>query len=179
MLNEMLKVFRGGAVVLAALTAIPAFAHVLELPGKRQLNREEYRAVQRIYYPGFTLAGLGEGIAPLWTTILLGLTLKQRARAWPPAVALLGFLSMQVVYWRVTHPVNQYWLEGQQLGQVGTGFFALNPAQLTPQVHAAGEEVDWTTLRDRWEYSHVVRAGCALLSLLALSYGLAQRERCR
>ena len=42
-------------VVLVAIAM--ALAHALELPGKLQLNKETYIAVQPIYYPGFFLRG--------------------------------------------------------------------------------------------------------------------------
>jgi len=35
------------------------------------------------------------------------------------------------------------------------------------------ECLDWTALRDRWEYSHVVRAGLGLLSLTLLATAVA------
>ena len=38
-----------------------SLAHVLELPGKLRLDEATYKAVQAIYYPGFTIAGfIGE-----------------------------------------------------------------------------------------------------------------------
>jgi hypothetical protein len=40
-------------VMLAAITMALSLAHALELPGKLRLNREQYLAVQTIYYPGF------------------------------------------------------------------------------------------------------------------------------
>jgi hypothetical protein len=71
-------------------------------------------------------------------------------------------IGMQAVYWLVTHPVNNFWLEDEKLSGLGARFFSfgLNKAQTRPS--------DWTELRDRWEYSHVARAGYALLSLILL-----------
>jgi hypothetical protein len=48
------------AVILVAVTMALALAHALELPGKRRLAKEPYLAVQTIYYPGFTIGGIGE-----------------------------------------------------------------------------------------------------------------------
>jgi hypothetical protein len=48
------------AVILAAVTMSLALAHALELPGKLRLSKEHYLAVQAIYYPGFTIAGIAE-----------------------------------------------------------------------------------------------------------------------
>jgi hypothetical protein len=48
------------AVILAAVTMSLALAHALELTGKLRLSKEHYLAVQAIYYPGFTIAGIAE-----------------------------------------------------------------------------------------------------------------------
>jgi len=37
------------------------------------------------------------------------------------------------------------------------------------QGRGAGAVTDWTALRDRWEYGHVVRAGLALLGFICLA----------
>jgi hypothetical protein len=51
-----------------------SLAHALELPGKRRLTREQYLAVQRIYYPGFTSGGAAE---PLSIVLLVALLVLQ------------------------------------------------------------------------------------------------------
>jgi hypothetical protein len=58
--------------------------------------------------------------------------------------------------------VNKFWLEDEKLSGLGAGFFSfeMNKAQTRPS--------DWIELRNRWEYSHVARAGFTLLSLIAL-----------
>jgi hypothetical protein len=45
------------AIMLTAVTMGLALAHALELPGKLRLSKEQYLAVQPIYYPGFTIGG--------------------------------------------------------------------------------------------------------------------------
>jgi hypothetical protein len=75
---------------------------------------------------------------------------------------------MQAVYWIVTHPVNQYWLKGQALGSLGSGFFSFASRR-----RGVSRAMDWTELRDRWEYSHVVRAGLAVISLIALAIAIS------
>lgn len=69
---------------------------------------------------------------------------------------------MQAVYWLFTHSLNKFWVEGEKLSSVGSGFFSFGTKkeQLRP--------VNWTALRNRWEYSHVARAGFAFVSLAAL-----------
>jgi hypothetical protein len=45
------------AIMLTAVTMGLALAHAPELPGKLRLSKEQYLAVQPIYYPGFTIGG--------------------------------------------------------------------------------------------------------------------------
>jgi hypothetical protein len=43
------------------------------------------------------------------------LTPSGSADFWWTLVALLGLIGMQAVYWLLTHPVNKFWLEGENL----------------------------------------------------------------
>jgi hypothetical protein len=157
----MRDVLQALSVILVVLAMVPALAHALELPGKLRLDRDAYFAVQPIYYPGFTIAGISEPIAIVFTLVLLALTPRAGAQFWLTLAALAGLIGMHAVYWLVTHPVNNFWLRGEKLAGLGAGFFWL----------ASGNRqgaADWTALRDRWEYSHVARAGLALLSFILL-----------
>lgn len=73
---------------------------------------------------------------------------------------------MQAVYWLFTHPVNKFWVEGENLDRFSSGFFSFGTSSSQPENET--RPPDWTALRDRWEYSHVARLGFALLSLIAL-----------
>jgi hypothetical protein len=160
------------STLLVAVALAPALAHALELPGKMRLDREHYLAVQTIYYPGFTIAGgIGEAGGLIVTLVLLFLTPLGAVAFWLTLVALVSLIGMQVVYWIFTHPVNKYWLQGEPLKGLGTAFFAFDPANRSQPQTEGGPE-GWTALRDRWEYSHVVRAGFALVSLIALLIAL-------
>jgi len=135
----MFSAFQVLTVILVAVAMALSLAHALELPGKMRLDKETYYAMQRIYYPGFTIGGgIGEAGGTISTIILLILTPLGSTDFWLTLVALLGLIGMQAVYWLFTHPVNE------------------------------SRPPDWTELRDRWEYSHVARAGFALLGLIAL-----------
>jgi hypothetical protein len=141
-------------VVLTALAAALSLAHALELPGKMRLSRDAYVAVQRIYYPGFTIGGgIGEPGSTIATLTLLFLTPAGTAEFWLTLGALLGLIGMQAVYWRVTHPVNKVWVEGRSLGAGSSAFFSFAAGS-----RGEREMPDWTRLRDRWELSHVARA---------------------
>ena len=56
--------------------------------------------------------------------------------------------------------MNKAWLKDETLHGAGAAFFAAG---------GAGREGDWTTLRDRWEMSHVARAACGFVALFALA----------
>ena len=75
----MLQALQVLTILLTAIVLTTALAHALELPGKLRLSKEQYLAVQRIYYPGFTIAGAAE---PLAIVAALALTI-----ATPPGSA--------------------------------------------------------------------------------------------
>jgi hypothetical protein len=154
------------AVVLAALTLVPALAHALELPEKMRLAKEAYFAAQTIYYPGFTVAGIAEPLGMIATFGLLVFTPVGSAAFWLTFVALLCLVGTQAVYWLFTHPVNKVWLQGEKLSGAGAGFFSLASTDI------AGTE-DWQHLRDRREYSHVARACLTAISFVALVVALS------
>jgi hypothetical protein len=163
----MLGVLQAIALILVGVALVPALAHVLELPGKKRLSEDAYFAVQTIYYPGFTVAGIAEPLSLIATITLLCFTPAGGVDFWLTLVAVVGLLGMQVVYWLITHPVNRYWIQGQRLGSLGAGFFSLAPTK-RPGGQSETHSVSWIVLRDRWEYSHLVRALLVLASLVAL-----------
>jgi hypothetical protein len=162
--------FRFMQVVTLALVAAAlafALAHAAEFPGKLRLDEATYRAVQRIYYPGFTVGGAAEPLAILALVVLLVLTPRTTSAFGWTAAALVAVIGMQAVYWLMTHPVNAVWLQGQELrGGAGT-FFGLGAGQ---------ESADWTKLRDRWEYSHVIRAVLGLIGFVCLAVSATSRS---
>lgn len=169
----MLQVFQVLTLVLVALAAALALAHALELPGKMRLSKDEYFAVQPIYYPGFTIGGgIGEAGGTISAIVLLLLTPSGSTDFWLALVALLGLLGMQAAYWILTHPVNGFWLEGERLGALGSGFFSFGSERGSGR-RGETRPVAWTDLRDRWEYSHVVRAALSAVSFFALVIAIA------
>jgi hypothetical protein len=153
-------------LVLIAVGMGLSLAHALELPGKLRLPRETYFAVQTIYYPGFTIGGaFGEFGAILATLALLIVIPFGDATFWLTLAALVSLLLMHAVFWLVNQPVNKIWLEQQKLGAAGTAFFAAG--------ESARRDEDWTSLRARWEYGHVMRAVLALAALIAMAIAVA------
>lgn len=159
----MLTLLQIVTLLLVIIALALSLAHALAFPGKRRLNKQAYYATQQIYYPGFTIGGIGEAAGTLAAIVLLVLTPRASSAFWLTLVALLGLIAMEAAYRFVTHPVNRFWVEGVQLGEAGSGFFAFG-------TQGNGKEAgqDWTELRDRWEYSHVARAICASVSFVAL-----------
>jgi hypothetical protein len=154
------------SVVFIGLALAPAIAHAFEYPGKKRLGKEGYIAVQGIYYPGFTLLGMSEPAGLIAVVVLLLFTPAETAPFWLTLIALIGLLGMQVVYWAYTHPTNKFWLQmaGAAPGNLGSGFFAFDPARQ----RTTWMSEDWRRLRDRWEYSHIARAGLAFVSFFSL-----------
>jgi len=106
-------------VMLAAVTMALSLAHALELPGKLRLNKEQYLAVQAIYYPGFTLGGIAEFASVAAAVTLLILPPRNSPQFWLISAAL----AVQVIFWTMTQPVNKYWLQNTELSRVATRFF--------------------------------------------------------
>ncbi|KRW96836.1 hypothetical protein [Paracoccus sp. MKU1] len=147
------------AVLLVAVTMGLALAHALEFPGKLRLDEQTYRAVQAIYYPGFTIGGLiGELGALLLLPVLLFLQPIGGDRFWWTAAALACLAAGHAVYWLVTHPVNAVWLQDTDISGPGAAFFSIY----------AGREADWQHLRNLWEYSHIARAVLGMVALTAM-----------
>jgi Domain of unknown function (DUF1772) len=151
-------------VMLAAVTMALSLAHALELPGKLRLNKEQYLAVQAIYYPGFTLGGIAEFVSIIAAVILLILTPRNSLQFWLISAALAALVAVRVIFWTMTQPVNKYWLQNTELSRVATHFFETGSAAATG---------DWTVMRDRWERSHVLRAIASVIAVLLLTTAVA------
>lgn len=159
-------------VILVAGAMAMALSHALELPGKLRLGRQEYFVVQRIYYPGFTVGGGIAEVGGILATSALMLASSGPLQAWLIAGALAALLVMQLVFWLMTQPVNKHWLRDVELNAPAKRFFATegsDGATLPPTK-------EWTTLRDRWELSHVLRAALAMLSLILLTTAIAIQD---
>ncbi len=157
---------RAFALLLTIATLVPAAAHALELPGKMRLPKQAYLTVQPIYYPGFTIAGWTEPLAIAVVLALCLVTSASNPTFWPTAIALAALAGMHAVYWLFTHPTNAVWLRRESLGAAAGRFFGAAAPESAAEAH-------WTRLRDRWEYSHVARAGLAAASCIALVVALA------
>jgi hypothetical protein len=152
------------ALVLVVVTLSLSLAHALEWPGKMRLGREQYLAVQPIYYPGFTFAGVCEPAAVLALIALLILTPGGTPAFWLVAGALAAAGLVHALYWILTAPVNRVWMQEQSLPASAQKFFGTG--------ESAQEQQDWKTLRNRWERSHFYRAIAATCAFLLLALAI-------
>jgi hypothetical protein len=139
------------SLLFAALALAPAMAHLLELPNKISLHREDYLTVQQIYRGwnllGFVVAGA------LFSTLALTITVRQERKAFIFAlIAFLCIVGTQVVFWTYTYPANQ----------------ATDNWTTLPE--------NWTELRRQWEYSHATSAVLNLVALIGLILSVLARD---
>ena len=157
-------------VFLVAVAMALSLAHALEYPGKMRLSKEAYLTTQSIYYPGFTIGGLGEALSLAATLILLVRLPYGSEPFWWTLVAFLSLVAMHGIFWMVTQPVNRRWVTRLSLGGSARRLFAVQPASLPATV-------EWEQLRDRWEYSHIVRAIFAAIGLISVTAAVALHRR--
>ena len=142
------------SLLFAALALAPALAHLLELPNKIGLSRDDYLTVQQIYRGwallGFVVAGA------LLSTLVLTIMLRNRPKVFAlTLVAFVCILGTQVVFWTFTFPANQQ-----------TSNWTVLPE-------------NWMALRTQWEYSHAASAVLNLVALMALIASVLSREEAR
>lgn len=133
------------ALLASALVLAPALAHVMELPNKIDLSREEYFTVQKAYRGWSQIAWvLIVQVAALVTATIL--ERSDRRTMLLVVLALACVAAAQGVFWTFTYPAN-----------VATANWTVMPD-------------DWQRLRVRWEFSH---AAGALLQLLGFCFLVA------
>ena len=159
-------------MLLVAVAMSMALAHALEFPGKLRLDRQTYLAVQTIYYPGFTIGGVGEVLAVI-ATLALMLTVRHDSFAfWWCFCAFAALLVMHLVFWFITQPTNRYWMKEVRLNKTSAAFFNVESENRVDS--PTPSTADWKELRDRWEYSHVVRAALSMIALVTLTVAVAR-----
>ncbi|MCC6778374.1 MAG: DUF1772 domain-containing protein [Hyphomicrobiales bacterium] len=139
------------ALLATALAMGAALAHLLELPNKIDLTRDQYFLVQQVYRGWAMLAVL------LLIQLVAMLVLAALARRAPRVlratlVAILCLVLAQAMFWAFTFPAN-----------VATDNWTTIPD-------------DWEALRRQWEYSHAVGAVFQILAMSALIVAALARE---
>ena len=139
----MINALRALSFLFCALALAPAMAHLLELPNKMGLSRDEYLVVQQIYR-GWALLGVVVYGALLSTLALAIAARKEAGELAPALIAFLCLAGTQVIFWTFTYPANQQ-----------TANWTILPEH-------------WSTLRMQWEYSHAASAALNLAALVAM-----------
>ena len=142
-MSKWLKIIYFLSLLFVALALAPAMAHLLELPNKINLSREDYLKVQQIYR-GWALLGFVV-VGALLSTLVLTITVRHERKAF--ILALIAFFCIagtQVIFWTYTYPSNQ----------------ATNNWTMLPE--------NWAELRRQWEYSHATSAVLNLVALVML-----------
>ncbi|WP_136413992.1 DUF1772 domain-containing protein [Herbaspirillum sp. ST 5-3] len=137
----MTKALQLLAILLTAIAMVAGWAHLLALPNKIGLDRDDYLIVQQIYR-GWALLGIVVICALLTTAALAVLQRGSGAAFYFTLGATLCIALSLVVFFSFTFPANQ----------------ATQNWTVLPQ--------GWEALRRRGEYSH---AAGAILSFIALA----------
>ena len=167
----MLALKVSAEVFVAAAMAL-SLAYALEYPGKMQLDRSTYVAVQRIYYPAFSLGrGISEGLAIVLTFILLLVTPGGTERFNWTAAAFSSLLAMQAVYWTITYPVENFWIEQSEFGRASRRYYGLSA--IAQAVALREFENLWPALQQRWEISQIARAFFGFVSVVTTAVAVA------
>ncbi|HZN27461.1 MAG TPA: DUF1772 domain-containing protein [Burkholderiales bacterium] len=140
------------SLLFAALALAPALAHLLELPNKIGLSRDDYLTVQQIYR-GWAVLGFVVAGALLSTLVLTIMVRKRRREFVPTLIAFLCIVGTQVVFWTFTFPANQQ-----------TANWTMLPD-------------NWMALRAQWEYSHAASALLNLIAVIALIFSVTARSK--
>ena len=150
--SSYLAAARFFSLFFAALALGPALAHLLELPSKIGLSREDYLTVQQIYR-GWALLGIVV-IGALATSLAHAWLVRKRRRAFVPAALAFACLAgTQVVFWSFTYPTNRL-----------TENWTMLPG-------------NWEALRTQWEYSHAASALLNIAALVLLILSVLAREK--
>lgn len=93
-------------------------AHLLELPNKIHLSRDDYLIVQQIYR-GWNMLGIVV-LGALFSTLALTITMRHERKAFIFAlVAFLCIAGTQIVFWIYTYPANQATNNWTTLPEIG------------------------------------------------------------
>jgi hypothetical protein len=150
--NARLNAIHFLSLAFVAICLGPALAHLLALPNKIALGRDDYFTVQQIYR-GWALLGIAVVGALLSTTALAWMARRQPSILYWVLTGLVCLVLAQAMFWIFTFPANT----------------ATNNWTVAPE--------NWAALRVRWEYSHAVGAVLTLGALAALILALMARRR--
>jgi hypothetical protein len=137
-----LRIVEFAAILLTALSLVPAGAHLAALPNKIALDQDAYFVVQGIYR-GWALFGFVL-ISAILANLVLAFMLRGGAGYLPALVAFLLMTATLAVFFIWTFPANQ----------------ATDNWTVAPE--------NWQALKAQWEYSHAANAVITFLALCSL-----------
>ncbi|MDW7772307.1 MAG: hypothetical protein SCH71_05380 [Desulfobulbaceae bacterium] len=147
----MIRILHFIAILLTAVAMAAGWAHLLELPNKMGLSREEYLIVQQIYR-GWALLGIVVVGALISTAVLAVLQLRNRVPCYSALTAALCIALSLIIFFSFTFPAN-----------IETQNWTMLPEE-------------WEALRRQWEYSHAAAAILYFAALAALTFSVVFRR---
>ncbi|MFD1675317.1 DUF1772 domain-containing protein [Alicyclobacillus fodiniaquatilis] len=143
-------------ILCASLTLGLTLTHVLEIPGKRQLNGAEWLTVQRTFYGGFAIVGaICEILGLIICVVSVLLIIKHRRALIVYLTASLCFLGTLLSYWFGNRPIN-------------AKVASWTPATLPP---------DWATYRNHWDDAHAISAVFSAIAFVVLLVYVIYQKR--
>ena len=138
-------------LLLAALDTGLAFAHALEMIPKMEYEASQYLLLHRTLYWGFGTIGAFIDVAVLPLTIGLAYKRRHDPASFRPALFAAVCYVLAFVLW--------------------VAF--VNPANTQMKAWSLDSPPEnWTTVRDRWEYTHLARFAIQLTGLSALTIAM-------
>jgi hypothetical protein len=142
-----LNILRFTSIVFTSISMAAGLAHLLELPNKIGLPREEYLTVQQIYR-GWALVGFAVMGALVSTGILAFYLQHARVQFYLMLAASACIVLSLFVFFVFTYPANKQ-----------TANWTVLPE-------------NWEVLRRQWEFSHAVGAVLYFVALNLLTLSL-------
>jgi len=140
------------------------------IPGKDAAQQGDLPCHADHLLSGFTIGGFGESLAVVATLVLAMMMPRGTAAFWWSFAGFLALAFMHLVFWVITQPVNRNWLATVPLTGAARQFFGVN----RKQSNVAADD-RWAWLRDKWEYSHIVRSVFAAIGLISITVAIALR----
>ena len=139
------------SLILVAIAMAATWAHLLEMPAKMTLSRDQYFTVQQIY-SGWAWLGIVIFIALASTSALTVLARPDHTIAWAAGASSACIVLALVVFFSFTFPANQ-----------ATANWTSIPD-------------NWRALRSQWEYAHAAEALLYFAALLFLAGAAVTRR---
>ncbi len=148
----MKNLLRFATILFAVITLSALITHLLELPGKINLSKENYTLVQSIYR-GWAWLGIFE-ISAIILTLVWMLNMRRNKIIFQFLLfALICFVISLTIFFIFTFPAN-----------IKTANWTQLPA-------------NWEQLKKQWEYSHAVHAVINFIGFCLLIAALLKERK--